>query len=66
MSPNSLEIAIFDKRILLAIYQGFYVYKADNKHSKGKGRLEIIAGVKGGGVNRRINILTRNYVSYRW
>ena len=25
LSPNSLEIAIFDKRILLAISEGFYV-----------------------------------------
>ena len=25
------------------------MHKADNKHSKGKGRLEIIAGVKRGG-----------------
>ena len=31
------------------------MHKADNKHSKGKGRLEIIAGGEGGGVDQHFD-----------
>ena len=52
LSPNSLEIAIFDKRIPLAISEGFYVLLLCIKQTINtlKGRLEIIAGGEGGGI----------------